>query len=137
MKKILGPTFAILLVLVAIGLWYYIIKVGDGDMLKAKESAESITGGDRDQGKMAIQQYGCISCHEIPGVPGAHGLVGPSLKKFKDRAFIGGVRSNSAKNLIQWIQNPKHIDPKTAMPNLNVSEQEARDIAAYLYAPEE
>jgi cytochrome c1 len=36
---------------------------------------------------------------------------------------------------MQWLQDPQAIRPQTAMPNLGVGEEDARDIAAYLYAP--
>jgi cytochrome c1 len=35
--------------------------------------------------------------------------------------------------MVRWIVNPRAIDSLTAMPNLGVTEGEARDIAAYLY----
>jgi cytochrome c1 len=35
--------------------------------------------------------------------------------------------------MIQWLRNPQAVDDKTAMPNMNVTEKDARDIAAYLY----
>jgi cytochrome c1 len=35
--------------------------------------------------------------------------------------------------MIRWIQNPQAVDQKTAMPNLGVTDAEARDVAAYLY----
>jgi cytochrome c1 len=40
---------------------------------------------------------------------------------------------NTPKNLIEWIKRPHALDPKTAMPDLKVSDLDARDIAAYLY----
>jgi cytochrome c1 len=49
------------------------------------------------------------------------------------RTYIAGVVSNTPDNMIRWIQNPPGIDEKTAMPNLGVTEQDARDIASYLY----
>jgi cytochrome c1 len=39
--------------------------------------------------------------------------------------------------LIKWIRNPQQIEPGTAMPDLGVSEDEAGDIAAYLYDPQD
>jgi cytochrome c1 len=33
----------------------------------------------------------------------------------------------------QWIRNPQHVSPGTAMPDLNVGERDARDITAFLY----
>jgi cytochrome c1 len=35
---------------------------------------------------------------------------------------------------VRWIQDPPAVDSATAMPNLGVSERDARDMAAYLYA---
>jgi cytochrome c len=32
-----------------------------------------------------------------------------------------------------WIRDPQKVDSGTSMPNLNVSEADARDISAYLY----
>jgi len=32
-----------------------------------------------------------------------------------------------------WIQDPQHVSPGTAMPNLGVGKEDARDITAFLY----
>jgi len=71
-------------------------------------------------------------CHQIPGVGGAQGLVGPPVGGVARRAYVGGVLSNSPENMIRWVQNPQAVDQKTAMPNLGVTDADARDIAAYL-----
>jgi cytochrome c1 len=34
---------------------------------------------------------------------------------------------------MQWIQHPHQVEPHTAMPEMGVTEQDSRDIAAYLY----
>jgi cytochrome c2 len=83
-----------------------------------------------------IDSYGCGSCHVIPGVAEARGKVGPSLRGFAERAYIAGRIPNTQSNLVTWIVNPQQIDPQTAMPNLGVTAQEARSIAAYLYGLE-
>jgi cytochrome c len=80
-----------------------------------------------------IEYYGCASCHVIPGVAGADGLIGPPLDTIGSRAYVGGVVRNSPDNLVRWIQNAPGLDPKTAMPRLDVPEMDAREIAAYLY----
>jgi cytochrome c len=92
-----------------------------------------VPGGDPARGKIQIAAYGCGSCHVIPGVSGARGLVGPPLTQFAYRAFIAGEAPNNSEFLIRWITVPQSIEPGTAMPNLGVSEGQARDIAAYLY----
>jgi cytochrome c2 len=95
--------------------------------------AEALTGGDVEAGRAAVKTYGCDACHTIPGVVDARGLVGPPLIQIANRIYIAGVLTNTPDNLIEWIQNPPGIDPRTAMPNLGVDETAARDIAAYLY----
>jgi cytochrome c2 len=100
---------------------------------EARAHAVALTTGDPDFGRRLTQRYGCAGCHTIPGVPGAQGKVGPSLQGFAARVYIGGVATNSPDTLIQWIENPRAIDPKTAMPVTGISRAEARHVAAYLY----
>jgi cytochrome c2 len=95
--------------------------------------AIALTAGDPDFGRELARRYGCAGCHTIPGVPHAKGQVGPSLQGFAARVYVGGVTTNTPDSLIQWIENPRSIDPKTAMPVTGISRQEARHVAAYLY----
>lgn len=39
----------------------------------------------------------------------------------------------SPDTLVAWIRHPHRFNQVTAMPEMGVGEQEARDIAAYLY----
>lgn len=95
--------------------------------------AATLTNGDPRRGQLEIRNWGCGTCHTIGGVPGAVGKVGPVLDGLAERAYIAGVVPNTPDNLIRWIENPKKIDPKTAMPNLDVPPGIARDMAAYVY----
>ena len=88
--------------------------------------------GDPERGTRLIKDYGCGACHSIPGIREARGKVGPPLGDFAERAYIAGQLPNTPENIIRWIQNPQALEPETAMPNLNVSSADARDIAAYL-----
>jgi cytochrome c len=85
------------------------------------------------RGKQAVAAMGCGACHTISGVRDAHGEVGPPLTGVARRSIIAGEVANTPENMIRWIQDPQAIEPNTAMPNLGVNEQSARDIAAYLY----
>lgn len=99
-----------------------------------KQQISNMTGGgDSSKGKEAVTRYGCVACHNIPGIQGPKGMVGPPLDHMASRAFIAGKIQNSPPNLIQWIENPQSLDPNNAMPNLGVTAADARDIAAYLY----
>lgn len=96
--------------------------------------ARAITGGDPTRAPTLFRRYGCTGCHTIPGIPGADGLVGGSLTDIRRRVYVGGTANNSAENLIRWIVLPQAFSPSSAMPATGISESEARDVAAYLYA---
>lgn len=100
---------------------------------QAQVTAESIARGHVAAGKAAIGRYGCAACHEIPGIDGARGQVGPSLKGFATRTSVAGVLPNDPASLIRWLRDPQGVIPGNAMPNMGLGEADARDIAAYLY----
>lgn len=98
-----------------------------------ERTAAAMTGGNPQRGREIIRHYGCDSCHSIPGVVGARGLVGPPLDNIGSRSILAGQLTNTPENLMRWIRDPQSIEPGTAMPMLGVTEQDGRDIAAYLY----
>lgn len=100
----------------------------------ARADATALTGGDPDAGRAATLRYNCGACHGIGGVPGADGQVGPALKDLTKRTELANRLPNDPQSLILWIQHPQQIEPGSGMPELGVSEREARDIAAYLYS---
>jgi cytochrome c len=95
--------------------------------------AESLTGGSVIRGTAAIDRYGCAACHTIPGIPGANATVGPPLTSVAVRQYLAGHVTNTPANMIKWIQHPRAIDPGTVMPELGVTDQDGKDIAAFLY----
>jgi cytochrome c2 len=99
----------------------------------AQHTAQVTTGGDARLGAAAIEKYGCGSCHVIPGISGAVGKVGPPLTGIGGRVYLAGELQNTPDNMIHWIRNPQGVNPKTLMPNVGVTEKDARDIAGYLY----
>jgi cytochrome c len=98
-----------------------------------KRAAMLTGGGDARLGQSQIRKYGCNTCHEISGIPGARGLIGPSLDGVGQRYYIAGELPNTPDNLMLWIEHPRQVEPHTAMPEMGVTEQDSRDIAAYLY----
>jgi cytochrome c1 len=59
--------------------------------------------------------------------------VGPPLDRYGRRVYIVGRLPNTPENLTAWLRTPQRYEPGGAMPNLDVTERDARDIAAYLY----
>lgn len=78
--------------------------------------------------------YGCPTCHVIPGVPGAVGKVGPSLKSLAQRSYLAGTLPNTPADLQTWLLQPQSIHPGTAMPDMHLTAAEAERIALYLEA---
>jgi cytochrome c1 len=91
-----------------------------------------VRGASPDAGKRLIVRYGCGTCHQIPGIKGAQGLVAAPLIHFGRRGTIAGELANTPDNLTRWIHDPQSVEPGTDMPNLGISTTDARNIAAYL-----
>lgn len=93
-----------------------------------------VPGGEVARGAELLRGYTCGGCHVIPGVSGADGQVGPPLTDWVERQYIAGAIWNSPENLIVWLMDPQAVEPGTAMPDMGVTEEEARHMAAYLYS---
>ncbi|NIC05703.1 c-type cytochrome [Billgrantia bachuensis] len=104
----------------------------DRNDVSASAPARDTALPDPERGKMAMYGYACIACHRIPGTVGPHSDVGPPLKGIGERRYIAGVLANNPENMVRWLRHPTEVDPLTAMPDLDVTEQDARDMAAYL-----
>jgi cytochrome c2 len=92
-----------------------------------------VAGGDAQRGREALARYECGVCHVIPGIRGATGQVGPPLTAYSRHSYIAGKFPNEPKTLVRWIPDAPSMAPQTGMPAIAMSEQDARDMAAYLY----
>jgi cytochrome c2 len=109
-----------------------VIVTGNVEEQRSIAAVRSLTGGgDPDRGRQAILASGCGACHTIKGVTGADGKVGPDLSSISTQIY-GGAGQHDPNLLIAWIRHPREVRPDTAMPDLGLSENAARDIAAYL-----
>lgn len=93
-------------------------------------------GGNARQGKLLLAQYQCGSCHLIPDVEAARGNAGPSLERFALRSYIAGRWPNRHEVLVHWLADPQAMAPGSLMPDMGVSHDDARHMAAYLYTLE-
>jgi len=99
----------------------------------ARHEAMRLTGGNPEHGRDLVSYYGCNTCHTIPGSAGPRGTTGPPLDHLAQRGFLAGELPNTSENLQRWIREPHSVEPKTAMPDMGVTEQDAKDLAAFLY----
>ena len=98
-----------------------------------EKDVRALTGGDPYRGRELVRGYGCDSCHTIPGIQTADAHVGPPLIKIARRVYLAGHIQNTPANMMLWIQHPRSFDEQTAMPEMGVTEQDSKDITAYLY----
>ena len=97
------------------------------------EPPPQVKGGNAEHGRLVLERYECGVCHVIPGIPSAVGRVGPSLEQYAVRPYVAGKFANEPETLVRWILDAPAMAPQTAMPAIAMSQQEARDAAAYLY----
>ena len=128
-KAFFAIVAAVVIVLAIVGVIYEYAQ--QRSLLRMHAAAE--TGGDPARGEAMFIQYGCGSCHALKDVRTATGMVGPPLDGIALRMIIAGHLSNNPQNMEKWIRDPQQVSPGTAMPDLNVGEQDARDITAFLY----
>jgi mono/diheme cytochrome c family protein len=87
-------------------------------------------GGNAEHGKQLVNTVGCKGCH----------VVGEDTRMREARGFSFDIapelsRAGSKLNpdwIFQWIKNPRNYRPHTMMPNLRLTDQEAKDIVAYI-----
>jgi cytochrome c len=96
-----------------------------------KSGSNALSLGDPERGGALVMKYGCPACHILP-VAGPEGMVGPSLDDMGGRSYIAGRFPNEEIWMSLWLQEPQELKPGTTMPDLNVNERDARDMAAYL-----
>jgi putative membrane protein len=124
-SKVSAGAAAMLLAILAVA--------GTGCGRQEAKKAARLTGGDPRRAELAIRRHGCGSCHHIPGITGAGGLVGPPLDRIASRAYIAGRLTNTPQNLMGFVKHPHGVGGRIAMPEMGIPDRDVRDIAAYLY----
>ncbi len=128
-KAVLAILAALILLTALIGIAYEYVH----QRTRLREHAAAEVGGDPRRGEALFIEYGCGSCHSLTNVRTATGMVGPPLDGIALRTIVAGHLANNPENMELWIRDPQHVSPGTAMPDLGVSDGDARDITAFLY----
>jgi len=87
-------------------------------------------------GKKDYFANSCVSCHSIAGTVSRGvegGVFGPDLTHFASRAsFASGMAPITLDNIRDWLRDPHHLKPGVLMPNMQLTDTEVDQIAAYL-----
>jgi len=116
------------------------IKVAPNPLAARLESAPGLEG-DPNNGRRLFTDSkiypgnGCGFCHTLPDVstgayPGAPNLNDVSLRP----TLANDALQNSPAQMKAWIMDPPSQKPDARMPKLNVSDQEATDLVAFIYS---
>jgi cytochrome c oxidase subunit 2 len=84
------------------------------------------------RGRAVFLGEACSGCHQLRGTR-AHATVGPDLTHLQTRQTIAGsTLPNTPDALRRWVLDPQHVKPGARMPALPLSQQEQRDLFAFL-----
>ncbi len=103
------------------------------EAIEIEEAGDPLVSAGRD---LFFGGGGCISCHQIRGTVAA-GILGPDLTHVGGRETIAaGALENTLDNLAYWINEPHEVKPGNLMLDMGLSDEQARQIAAYLLSLE-
>lgn len=91
------------------------------------------TGGNVERGEQVARDNGCMACHSVSGMPSVENGFGPDLDGWSDNVVIAGQVENLPENLVQFLVDPQSVAPGSGMPSVGLTEDEARDVASWLY----
>lgn len=116
--------------LFAIGTTGWILAACDGP----PDRTPTVGDADPRRGLRLVVEKGCAACHAFPDVGWPRGGLGPSLEGFNRQGLIAGRLPNQPGVLMQFVRDAPRLVPGTAMPAAPMSDQDARDVVAYLLA---
>ncbi len=87
-------------------------------------------GGDARRGKALFESIGCQACHVLEPQAKVREMRGTSYDMAPELTRVGS--KVSAAWIEDWVKNPRHYNPTTRMPSLRLTDEEARDVAAFL-----
>lgn len=100
---------------------------------KPFEVKPAALAGDAKNGKELVSSIGCMACHQVEPVKKDVVRTRDSLHREFGPNLIGLGSKTSQAWLYDWLKDPNRYHGETRMPNLRLSDQEAADIAAYLF----
>ena len=105
-------------------------------LFSKSESYETINldnSGDYERGRVLVNSLGCKGCHQIQ--PESDPNYNPTIQALRTEQGPNLINLGSKVNedwLVSWLKNPYSYHEGTKMPNLRLSDQEAKDITTYL-----
>ena len=104
----------------------------DAWLADQREPAESPTESEAAAGEELFMEGSCINCHAVGGTD-AQARTGPDLTHFASRGtFAGAMFETNDENLASWLRDPPAMKPGAKMPDYGLTDEEIRQLVAYL-----
>ncbi|MEX2117079.1 MAG: c-type cytochrome [Bacteroidota bacterium] len=108
----------------------YLVKIGRESDFAPQRSRGSFAGGSASRGKELFETVGCQACHVAGGYTAVRDERGTSYDVAPELTRVGS--KVTADWLFDWLKNPRHYNPTTRMPSLRLTDDEARNLVAFL-----
>ena len=108
----------------------YLMNIGKESEFKLERPHGTYIGGNATEGKKLFETVGCQDCHVAQGFTKVRDARGTSYDIAPELSRVGS--KDNPDWLFDWVKNPRHFNPETRMPNLRLTDPEARNIVAYL-----
>jgi len=121
----------------AVDIATYLSPADDG---QPDDVTATLRGADAARGRELLDMKGCGLCHRMSGVAPLQGALLPTGVTVSDMPRAVRLAPDlrytrdrwRAPLLVRWLLHPSQIKPDTPMPEMGLSENDARSIAAYL-----
>jgi hypothetical protein len=115
----------------------YLSPADDG---RNEDVADVLKGQDAARGRELLDMKGCSLCHRMTGVAPLRGALLPAGVAVTDMARAVRLAPDLRVTrerwrpslLVRWLLHPSQVKPDTLMPDMRLTEADARSIAAYL-----
>jgi mono/diheme cytochrome c family protein len=108
----------------------YLFNVGKQSPFIPATNKNSYAGGDARNGKQVFESVGCQACHVAGDFSTVRDARGTSYDIAPELTRVGSKVNPDW--MFDWIKNPRHYNPETRMPNLRLTDSEAKDVVAFL-----
>jgi mono/diheme cytochrome c family protein len=92
--------------------------------------------GNAENGKRLVHARGCQACHMLKDDKYDNTLDIEAMRRQQGPGLVAFSSKTTAAWLYDWLKDPSSYNPSTRMPNLRLSDEDARDITAYLLVSE-
>jgi mono/diheme cytochrome c family protein len=81
------------------------------------------------EGRQLLSGYGCVNCHTVKLPDGS------TMKATADPPSLSHIADKTSREWIYaWLKDPQTYSVKATMPNFKLSDEDARDMSAFLIA---